>query len=337
MTHLLAFLSGVAVSAAAAFLVARLADRRNRLIAERGYVRPDPEIGWVGRPHVCCLDFFGPGRTLTLNGLGFRGRETPAPTSPAPVLRVVCSGDSFTFGYGVDDADAWPARLAAYDERIEVINMGLGGFGIQQSYLWFLRDGVEFRPDVHLLGVVSNDFERMRTPDFFGYPRPMVVEEGGVLRVRLPRPKNGYLRALDRLAERLAGAAPTGLDDDAVLRAFFAMAEDLERRARAGGGRFGVLYLPVLPDDRKGVSRFWRDSLRRGLDERGIPFLDLAERVEEMEPAAAEGLFIRPGEIPFLYAEWHLNEAGNRFVAEAVRGFLETFPEVAGRLNRGGR
>ncbi len=58
------------------------------------------------------------------NSLGFRGGEVTA--TPAPgVTRVVCLGDSITFGHGVEDDETYPAvlqRLLADHGEFEVIN-----------------------------------------------------------------------------------------------------------------------------------------------------------------------------------------------------------------------
>ncbi len=97
-----------------------------------------------------------------INRLGLRGPE-PLPGKPPHTLRVVCLGDSFTFGEGVREEDTWPARLQAEliaSRRyggVEVINAGVQGHGTKESvalYVGYLRS---LRPDLVLLGFVLND------------------------------------------------------------------------------------------------------------------------------------------------------------------------------------
>src|SRR5262245_31550996 len=80
-------------------------------IAEATYCPFDPELGWVNRPSARITDLYGPGRTLTTNAQGFRGLEDTPPAIPPGRYRIVCLGDSFTLGYGVDDATTFPARI----------------------------------------------------------------------------------------------------------------------------------------------------------------------------------------------------------------------------------
>lgn len=42
-------------------------------------------------------------------------------------------GGSFTLGYGVGDADTWCALLQTIDPRLETVNMGQAGYGLDQA------------------------------------------------------------------------------------------------------------------------------------------------------------------------------------------------------------
>jgi len=77
-------------------------------LGESYYTRYDPELGWASTPGVRLPNFFGPGIGITINSQGLRGQDTAIEASG---FRIVCSGDSFTFGYGVDDEHAWCSLL----------------------------------------------------------------------------------------------------------------------------------------------------------------------------------------------------------------------------------
>jgi len=87
----------------------------------------------------------------------------PAPPAPAPAMAgtIVALGDSLTAGYGLAEAEAWPAllerRLAAEGRRWRVVNAGVSGetsSGALARVDWVLR---QLRPDVVILETGAND------------------------------------------------------------------------------------------------------------------------------------------------------------------------------------
>src|SRR5207237_1214574 len=108
---------------------------------EQMHTTYDAELGWAHRRSVSVPDLYGSGVFLKTNSQGFRGDHEIAAEEPKDRVRVICSGDSFTLGYGVDDDHAWCAQLMAMDSRLETVNMGQGGYGVDQAYLWYVRDG----------------------------------------------------------------------------------------------------------------------------------------------------------------------------------------------------
>jgi hypothetical protein len=55
---------------------------------------------------------------ININSRGFRGAEFRQGDGP----RLVIIGDSFTFGHGVEDSEAYPAILSSMFTNVEVIN-----------------------------------------------------------------------------------------------------------------------------------------------------------------------------------------------------------------------
>jgi len=68
-------------------------------------------------------------------------------------FRVLCLGDSHTFGWGVRDEDCYPRlleqRLRARfgEEAVDVVNAGTPTYGPWQSLDWLLEHGERFAPD----------------------------------------------------------------------------------------------------------------------------------------------------------------------------------------------
>src|SRR5688500_474604 len=140
-------------------------------VSERAHSAYDPELGWVSRPNVRLPNFYGKGRTFSTNASGFRSARDVSLDVPAGRVRVICSGDSFTMGYGVGDAQTWCHRLQAIDTRLETVNMGMGGYGVDQSYLWYRRDGITLDHDIHVFAFITSDFHRMQSTRFLGYAK----------------------------------------------------------------------------------------------------------------------------------------------------------------------
>lgn len=91
---------------------------------------------------------------------------------------IICLGDSFTHGDEVEFAATWPHRLALRSGR-RVVNLGVGGYGIDQAALRYELSKAAGR--LVLLGLISGDFERALTPiyNFRGgglKTKPMFIE-----------------------------------------------------------------------------------------------------------------------------------------------------------------
>jgi lysophospholipase L1-like esterase len=100
---------------------------------------------------------------LPRNSRGYRDRERTPPKPPG-VRRVVCLGDSFTWGHGVEFGDAYPQRLErALPDRLggawEVVNLAMPAMGTLDAASVLEREGLAYEPDVVLLGYVLNDAE----------------------------------------------------------------------------------------------------------------------------------------------------------------------------------
>jgi len=99
-----------------------------RSFAERKHAEFDDVLGWVNQQSIDVPDLYDPGLGLSTNSRRFRGRRETDDRIPAGKIRIVCSGDSYTLGYGVSDAHTYPQKLESLDPRLEVVNMGQGGY-----------------------------------------------------------------------------------------------------------------------------------------------------------------------------------------------------------------
>jgi hypothetical protein len=132
-------------------------------------------------------DFYGPGKDLVLNSQGFRDEEDVTTHVPDDTRRAICSGDSFTLGFGVGNGDSWCAMLEALNPGLQTVNMGQGGYGLDQVYLWYLRDGLELEHDAQLLAFIQDELRRVGVRHFLGYGKPTLYVEADSLRVEPAR------------------------------------------------------------------------------------------------------------------------------------------------------
>lgn len=221
-----------------------------------GLYAGDPGSVWTLRPGLPprAVPFPEEGTSFTVrtNALGFRG-------GPHPGGGVACLGDSTTFGWGVAEEEAWPARLAALRGGA-VLNAGVPGYSTFQGEA-LLPGVLAQRPEVVVLAYLVRDAEPGPVPD--------------AARRRAP-PLQLY-RALAALRARPAAARAGGVPRvpvEVFARSYRAMIAAV----RGQGARPVVLVFPMLEPPAP-----WVGALRA-----------LAGEVEVIEPSLpAEDFFPR--------------------------------------------
>lgn len=113
-----------------------------------GLYQVDFDLGHVLRPHAVTGD-------IRINSHGFRDPERPVARTPG-AYRILGIGDSFAFGSRDPDGiylRVLEARLLAEGRRVEVINTGVPGYNTLQEITHLRRFGLQFQPDLVLLGL----------------------------------------------------------------------------------------------------------------------------------------------------------------------------------------
>jgi lysophospholipase L1-like esterase len=96
------------------------------------------------------------------NSYGLRDREFPERANPN-TIRILCLGDSLTFGNGVKAEDTYPKQLEyilnieGQRQRFEVINAGVPAYDTWQEIAYFKEYGWKFKPDLIIIGMYAND------------------------------------------------------------------------------------------------------------------------------------------------------------------------------------
>ena len=140
----------------------------------------DPLLLWRLKPNLdhAYWDF----TVLSTNAQGFRA-DYPIGAKPAGTFRIVCLGDSVTFGYRVPSV--WPDKPNDYnrdwlpfpmllerelrnanpDRKIEVFPMAVPGYTSHQGLTWLRRDIAMLKPDMVIASFGWNDVSVSAIPD----------------------------------------------------------------------------------------------------------------------------------------------------------------------------
>lgn len=119
----------------------------------------DETTGWTYRPNSVRQDGI-----FTINAGSLRSRVNFDLNPRRDTLRVAAFGDSFVAGDDVNDDDVWARRLQLQLEesgiRAEVLNFGVGGFGMDQAFLRWQKLGRDYDPDIVLFGFQPENLDR---------------------------------------------------------------------------------------------------------------------------------------------------------------------------------
>ena len=172
--------------AAMALVVLEVGVRALHLVPDR-FWRPDAKLGtalipgasgwWTQEEH----EFFVP---VHINDAGRRDLDR-ALDKPADALRVMLLGDSFvealqvpieqTFARGLEQKLA-----AAIGRPVEVVSMGVSGYGTASEYLWYREVGRRFHPDIVLLSFYPGNDVRNNSPTLEPTLKPVYAADGSL-------------------------------------------------------------------------------------------------------------------------------------------------------------
>jgi lysophospholipase L1-like esterase len=274
--------------------------------------------------------------SMTVNEQGFRGPSLAAQKS-ADVRRIVCVGDSQTFGFGVEEERTWPERLRVLlseraPGRFEVLNAGTTAYNTSREVRLLESRLLALEPDVVLLQYFLNDTDRSDVAEEKEEPR-----RGDTLLTWTSPNRKGWIRSV-RDVSRLVDVCLDGVWR-ARLRALFSSADWAVKASehpgwqdvRAGlrsahalvrtrGAELGVLLYPLLlRRDESFVSHAALAQVAEYCAGEGIPCFDA-------EPALLTAGLEHPTVSSF---DLHASEAAHAVFAAAVlrwldeRGWLE--------------
>lgn len=237
--------------------------------------------------------------------------------------RLLVLGDSYTFGLGVEEHEAYPARLAEHLNRhgIGVINGGQTGYCVDQELTWARHLLPRVEPHAVLVALfLSNDLP----DDLFALHRDVEVVDGYRLSANrlLPGPPVDALRTHSYLWMNLRGRMKL-LQFRLRRRRYHRMVKESPERVVAASmrplaelrdlcaRRGAELYTTTIPSRRGELPLDQRFAA--ALSEHGIPHLDLAGALREEHHFDGDD---------------HWNPEGHRTAARELAPFLLSMPAL---------
>lgn len=298
----------------------------------------DPLLLWRLKPNLnrAYWDF----TPVTTNAQHLR-LDRPLESKPPGTFRIVCMGDSVTFGYRVPPV--WPERpndfnpdwvpypvllerqlrAANPDKKIEVITLAVPGYTSHQGLAW-LRDQISnLEPDLLTISFGWNDASFSDVPD-----REAIRTEWYVVGTRwLIDHSQAFAHATKWLrAKQAKNNGPVKPAPRVSEQEYLANFQQMIELARAHNARPLVIGAPYRdrvtnPPEAELMSRY-RNSLRDFAQQSGVPYLEVLELTE----AAHESNHGWFGELI------HPNHMGHRLMAAELLKLLRK-DRLTGELN----
>jgi len=234
--------------------------------------------------------------------------------------------------------------------HIETVNMGQGGYGVDQAFLWYSRDGVNLQHDLLIFAFISDDFYRMTGSTFGKDQKPRLrVVNGEIIQQNVPVPKPGFLSFDDLVIRRKLQNLKmvqgylyffgenhrrvdikTDQDSASLISTMFSRLQDMNEKA---GRKVVFVFLPTREDFEGHGSDDLAAFLKSQAEREGWIYFNLIEDLRAMSAADVPGLFIQKDIPGFLYSAGHYNERGNQVISDLILGKIAGNPETAPLLS----
>ncbi len=144
---------------------------------ERGtFWQFDSLLGWSQIPNVKAK-FNHPEFSVDvrINSKGLRDDEYSYVRSDKN--RALILGDSFAWGFGVDEKHRFSELLDSKLPNWEIINAGISGYSTVQQLLYFQNEGYKYEPDMVILLLFENDLVENTLETIYWHNKPYAVLE----------------------------------------------------------------------------------------------------------------------------------------------------------------
>jgi lysophospholipase L1-like esterase len=144
----------------------------------------DPNYGWSHIPGASgTFESYGINSSVKINAKGFRGPEIEYTRDPKR-QRILVLGDSYVWGYGVNDDEVFTEQLGKALPDVEIVNLGVSGYSTDQELLLYRNEGYKYKADLVLIVVTANDPPgNMLAEQYVVYGKPLFQLQDGKMRL----------------------------------------------------------------------------------------------------------------------------------------------------------
>ena len=257
----------------------------------------DSMLGWSLKPYsIGTSKRTGKEIEYSINSKGLRDNETTY-EKPKNIFRIVLLGDSRTFGYGVPIEKHFSTLIEKQFKDVEVINIGIQGFGIDQELLYLKSEGFKYNPDLVLAYVSRYGNHRHMHTERFGKnkPRFLLVDDKLVLINSPPTSSK-----IDYSKEEREMEDKKNLENDTFRKELFDLGEAI----------VSAMYNESLKHEANFVLVTQIKELHGASVKKHILSLDVNESLSDLRYRLPNGL-------------QHINELGNDVLASEIVNFLK--------------
>jgi hypothetical protein len=313
------------------------ARRLGRAVDEKSrFCRFDHDLGWAPLENVTYEEKDNRYR-VHQNQFGLRAPDDIQLKKTSGRKRILVLGDSYVWGVGASQEELFTTP-EVYGTNDEVINCGISGYGTDQEYLFYLREGQKFDVDqVVLAFTLYNDVENNLNSKQYSYLKPYFTLNGGQLVLHNDHVRysavDAFFRNLNRESRvwNLAHQGFQGLIDtvlrkqkkhsetdvvvsDADRRGIeltLAILNKLKEAVEARHAEFSVVFIPYKPrvENHLPGNHPFAPLLAAGLTQMGVSY---REPYPEFLKSAIAGVD------PFNVGDNHFNAAGHALFAKFV-------------------
>jgi len=314
-------------------------------VPENIWVEHHPVLGWYSQKNKTAVLKSQNFQDVAVhtNSSGFRGLREYSPKKPAGVIRLAVLGDSFPFGFGVQDGETFSSLIESQMLNREVLNLGVPGYGMDQIYLSYREIARKYHPDIVLITIFPEDFWRCtRSFADSGHAKPYFSlsskEELVLHNVPVPLPfsinENQFPSLLDlspaqklleqsvlyrmakkpllKLAKNMRIIDPESSEEWLIGRAILSR---LITEVRADGA---VPVLVLIPPQN------WAESPRKTSLERSV--LRFSEREKtaliNLHPSFTEAVSKNGLETYYIKNDWHWTPKGHALAARTIEDYF---------------
>jgi lysophospholipase L1-like esterase len=278
------------------------------------HIQPKPNLKGFRQ-----LSKYGRYISVSTNADGFRTPEAK-PEKPQECFRIICIGDSVTFGnIDINEDETYPYFLQrdlssrCRGQSIEVINAGCPSYTCIQGLERFKRAGLKYHPDLIVVGFIHHELFESAMTDRKKFSEPEMLKS-----VKNVLYKSSFYCILKKFIKNQPVMDIEPAPGQGVERVPLADYRDamngFVQIARSGGMRIVFVNLPVS-NTMKQKEIEYRQMLEDLAFDSDVPFLDLNREFNYYSSSSNMKLLEDDG--------IHPNAEGNRFFAKCLANFLE--------------